>query len=126
VEALLVHEPADEQHELLVRRGELRAQARQVLDGLEVGRVDAVRDRGHACRRHAEHVDDLPAHVGRAGDHVVGRPHHPSLDAVDVRLRVLVDPALVAAVLGRVDGHQPRDAEPLRQPARRVSDEPVV
>ena len=40
----------------------------------------------------------------RAGDHPLGAVGHPALDAVDVGLRVLVDPALVAAVLGGVDG----------------------
>ena len=76
--------------------------------------------------RHAEDVRDLLAHELRAGDHVVGGAGHPPLDAVDVRLRVLVDPALVAAVLGRVHGHQPRHAPPPGQRAPRRGDEPVV
>ncbi len=57
---------------------------------------------------------------------MVGGAHHPALDAVDVRLRVLVDPALVAAVLGRVDGDEPRDAPAPGQLARRGGDQPVV
>ena len=57
---------------------------------------------------------------------MVGGAHHPPLDAVDVRLRVLVDPALVAPVLGRVHGHQPRHAAAAGQRTRRGGDEPVV
>ena len=74
----------------------------------------------------AEGVGDVLAHVGRAGDDAVGGADHPPLDAVDVRLRVLVDPALVAAVLGRVDGDQPRAAPAAGELARGVGDEPVV
>ena len=62
-------------------------------------------------------------------EHVItwsARADHPPLDAVDVRLRVLVHPALVAAVLGRVHGHQPRHPAPPRQRPRRRGDEPVV
>ena len=44
LEALLVDEPADEQHELLVGRGEARAQRVEVVDRLQVHRVDPVRD----------------------------------------------------------------------------------
>ena len=57
---------------------------------------------------------------------MVGGAHHPPLDGVDVRLRMLVDPALVAAVLGRVDGHQPRQPPAAHERARRRRDEPVV
>jgi hypothetical protein len=57
---------------------------------------------------------------------MVGRAHHPPLDRMDVRLRMLVHPALMAAVLGRVHGDQPRHAEPARELARRVGHEPVV
>ena len=77
-------------------------------------------------RDDAEHVGDLLAHEVRARDDVVGRAHHPALDAVDVRLRMLVDPALVAAVLGGVHGHQPRDAAAAGELARRGGDQPVV
>ena len=50
----------------------------------------------------------------------------PALDPVDVGLRVLVDPALVAAVLGRVDrGHQ-RRAEAAGEMVAGGRDEPVV
>ena len=52
--------------------------------------------------------------------------HHPPLDAVDVALRVLLHPALVAAVLGRVHGHEPRALEAPRQLARRARHQPVV
>ena len=57
---------------------------------------------------------------------LVRGPHHPPLDAVDVLLRVLLHPALVAAVLGRVHGHQPRALEAPRELARRAGDQPVV
>ena len=114
LEALLVDEPADQQHELLVGRGELGAQPARA------------RRRPGGCRSSgsipfgitvdpllvdAEDVGDLLAHVVRAGDHAVGAVRDPALDAVDVGLRVLVDPALVAAVLGRVDRRHQRRAE---------------
>ena len=78
------------------------------------------------ARGDAEDVGDLLAHELRARDHVVGGAGHPPLDAVDVRLRMLVHPALVAAVLGRVHGHQPRHAPPPGERARRRGDQPVV
>ena len=56
MEPLLVHEPADEQHQLLVLRREPRAQPGQVGDRLQVGRVDPVRDSGHPIQCHPEHV----------------------------------------------------------------------
>jgi hypothetical protein len=68
----------------------------------------------------------VAAHVVRARDHAVRGAHHPPLDAVDVLLRVLLDPALVAAVLRRVHGHEPRAPEPPRELARGARDEPVV
>ena len=74
----------------------------------------------------AEHVGDVAAHVVRAGDHVVGVADHAPLDRVDVALRVLVDPALVAAVLRRVHGHEPRHAGVAGQLARGAGDQPVV
>ena len=77
-------------------------------------------------RGDAEDVRDLLAHEVRAGDDVVGAAHHAPLDAVDVRLRVLVDPALVAPVLGRVHGDEPRDAAAAGERARRGGDQPVV
>ena len=126
VEALLVDEPADHQHELLVRRRELRAQPRQVGHRLQVGRVDPVRDHAHARGLDPERARDVLAHVGRAGDHAVRVADHPALDAVDVRLRVLLHPALVAAELRRVDGDQPRHLPAPREPARGGGDEPVV
>ena len=73
-----------------------------------------------------ERVRDVLAHVGRAGDHAVGGADHLALDAVDVRLRVLVHPALVAAVLRRVDGDEPGQPPAAGELARGVGDEPVV
>ena len=126
VEALLVDEPPDEQHEPLLRRRVLRPQPRKVGDRLEIVRVDAVGHHRHAVLVDPEHLGDVAAHVVRAGDHAVGRAHHPPFDAVDVALRMLVDPALVAAVLGRVDGHEPRAVEAPRQLAGRARHQPVV
>ena len=71
-------------------------------------------------------VGDVLAHVGRAGDDAVGAVGHPLLDAVDVRLRVLVDPALVAAVLRRVDRDDQRAAEAAREVVAGARDQPVV
>ena len=129
LEALLVDEPADQQHELLVR-------ARRT-------RPAGARSSGSSCGRRssgsipfgitvdpllvdAEDVGDLLAHVERAGDHPVGAVRDPALDAVDVGLRVLVDPALVAAVLGGVDRRHQRAAEAPRQVVAGHRDEPVV
>ena len=122
MEALLVHEPADQQHELLVRGGEPRAQPREVGHGLQIARVDAVRDDRHALG--AEHVAHLRGHVGRADDHPVGGAGHPPLGRVDDALRMLPHAARVAAVLRGVDGDEPR--HPAGQPACRVRDQPVV
>jgi hypothetical protein len=122
LEALLVDEPADEQDQLLVRLSEAHAEVVEVGDRYEVARVDPVRDHGDALLLEAVDVGDVPAHVGRAGDHALRAVGHPPLDPVDVRLRVLVDPALVAAVLGRVDRHRERAAEPLREMVARHRD----
>ena len=126
LKALLVDEPADEQHEALVGRGEARAQLVEVADGLQVGGVDPVRDHRDPPLVDLVDVGDVAAHVVRARDDVVGAARHPGLDAVDVGLRVLVDPALVAAVLGGVDRREVRAAQPLGEPGRRAGDEPVV
>ena len=126
VEALLVDEPADEQDQPLVRPRVAGAQPRQVGDRLQVAGVDAVGDRGDLRGGDPEHVGDVAAHVVRAGDHAVGVADHPPLDRVDVALRVLVDPALVAAVLGRVHGHEPRHAGVAGQLAGGAGDQPVV
>ena len=45
---------------------------------------------------------------------------------MDVGLRVLVDPALMAAVLGRVDRREIRAAQAVGEARRRARDEPVV
>ena len=127
VEALLVHEAADQQHEQLVgvRVASLATPA-DPSDRLEVARVDPVRDRGDLRRPDAEHVGDVHPHVARAGDHVIGAADHRALGGVDVGLRVVLDPALVAAVLGGVDGDQPRPIDLARRPVGRAGDEPVV
>ncbi len=57
---------------------------------------------------------------------MVGVADHPLLDRVDVRLRVLVDPSLVAAVLGRVHGHEPRHAGRAGEAAGGAGHQPVV
>ena len=69
----------------------------------------------HVRLLEAVDVGHVLAHVGRAGDQPLGPVGHPALDAVDVGLRVLVDPALVAPVLGGVDRDHERRAEALGQ-----------
>jgi hypothetical protein len=73
-----------------------------------------------------EDVDDLLTHEGGAGDHAVRAVADPALDAVDVGLGVLVDPALMAAMLGRVDGRDERRVEAAGEVVARVGDQPVV
>ena len=99
---------------------------REVVDGREVERVDAVGDDLDLGLVDAEHVGDVALHVVAADDDALGAAHHPALDAVDVALRVLVDPALVAAVLGGVDRRQVRAPRGARQPGGGRRDEPVV
>jgi hypothetical protein len=128
LETLLVDEPPDQQHELLVRSRELAAQAAQaaLVVGAQVVRVDPVRDHADALLLGAEDVGDLLAHVVGARDHPVGPVRDPALDAVDVALRVLVDPALVAAVLGGVDRHHQRTGEAPCEVVAGHRHEPVV
>ena len=102
------------------------AQGREVVDGREVERVDAVGDDLDLGLVDPEHVGDVALHVVAADDDALRAAHHPALDAVDVALRVLVDPALVAAVLGRVDRRQVRAPRRARQPGGGRRDEPVV
>jgi hypothetical protein len=117
LEALLVDEPPDEQDELLVRGREPAAELAHhgSVERLKVGRIDPVRDHRDAVLLDVVDVADVVAHVGGAGDHLVRAVRHPALDPVDVALRVLVDPALVAAELGRVDRHRERCADALRE-----------
>ena len=126
LEALLVDEPADQQHELLVLLGEAPAQGVEVVHRHQLRRVDPVRDHRHARLVQAVDVGHVLAHVGRAGDHALGAVGHPALDAVDVGLRVVVDPALVAPVLGRVDRDHERRAEAVGEVVARGRDQPVV
>jgi hypothetical protein len=84
LEALLVHQPADQQQQALVGSGELGAQALEVLHRLEVERVDPVRDHRHPRLLQAVDIGHVPAHVVRAGDHALGAVGHPPLDPVDV------------------------------------------
>ena len=72
LEALLVDEPADEQHEALVRLGERRSERREIGDGIEVGRIDAVRDHRDPRLVEIEDVGHVTAHVVRADDDLVG------------------------------------------------------
>ena len=126
LKALLVHEPPHEHHEALVRLRELPPEPVEVVDGLQVERVDPVRDHGHARLLEAVDVGHVAAHVMRAGDHAVRTVGHPSLHAVDMRLRVVVDPALVPTVLGGVDRHHQRAAEAVGQVVAGHRDEPIV
>ena len=57
---------------------------------------------------------------------MIGIADHRALGCVDVGLRVLVHPPLVAAVLGRVDGDQPREPRAAGDLAGRVGDQPVM
>src|SRR5207248_5511083 len=97
-----------------------------VTDGLDVEGVDAVLDDRCASRRYPEDAGHVVAHILRAGDDVVGAFHHPSLDCMDVRMRVLLDPTLVAAVLGRVNRDQPRAADAARYGLSHAGYEPIV
>jgi len=126
LEALLVDEAAGEQDQPLVRRGMPRAQRCEVADRPQVELVDPIRDDRHPVLRDAEDVGDMAAHVVAADDHALRAPRHPRLDGVDVRLRVVGDPALVAAVLGGVDRRHVRRAEPRGEHVGRRRDEPVV
>jgi hypothetical protein len=62
----------------------------------------------------AEDVGDLLAHVVRADDDAIRAVGDPALDAMDVGLRVVLDPALMAAVLGGVDRGDERRPEAAR------------
>jgi hypothetical protein len=107
LEALLVHEPSDEEDQPLVAVGEVRAKRVEVVDRHELGRVDPVGDHGDAGLVEAVDVRHVAAHVVRTGDDPVRAARHPALHLVDVGLRMLVHPALVPAVLGGVDGRDP-------------------
>ena len=112
----------------MVRRRELQPQAGELgrVGGLEVVRVDPVRDHRDLLVGDREDVGDLLPHVVGAGDHPVGTVGDPALNAVDMRLRVLVHPTLVAAVLGGVDGGHQGRPEPPRQVVAGHRHEPVV
>ena len=73
-----------------------------------------------------EDVRHVPAHVVGADDHRVRALGHPALDGVDVRLRLVLHPALVAPVLGGVDRRHIPHAQPLGERGGGVRDEPVV
>ncbi len=128
LEPLLIDEAADQDDQLLLGRGELGAQAGQLggVLGLQVVGVDPVGDHGHPLLLDPEDVGDLLAHVVRAGDHPLGAVGDPALDPVDVGLGVLVDPALVATVLGGVDRRHQRRAEALGEVIAGARDQPVV
>ena len=84
LEALLVHQPPDQQHQALVRRGEPGPQAVEVLGRLEIEWVDPVGDHGDPRLLQAVDVGDVAAHVVRARDDAVGAVGHPPFDPVDV------------------------------------------
>ena len=126
LETLLVNQPPDQQHEPLIGLCEARAEGVQVVHGHQLGGVDAVGDHGDPVLLEAVDVGHVLAHVGGAGDDPLSAVGHPSLDAVDVGLRVLVDPPLMAAVLGRVDGDHQRAPEALGQVVAGHRHEPVV
>ena len=128
LEALLVDQPADEQDEGLVGLGELGTQPPEliVVVGLQVLGIDPVGDHLDSLLLDPEDVDHLLAHEGGADQHPVGAVGDPALDTVDVGLGVLVDPALVAAVLGGMDGHHERGAEAACKVVAGVRDKPVV
>ena len=126
LEALLVDQPAHQQHQLLVGLGEAGPQRGEVVDGHQLGRVDPVGHHRHAVLLEAVDVGHVLAHVGRAGDQLLAAVGHPALDPVDVGLRVAVHPALVAAVLGGVDRDHQRAAEALGEVVPRRGHEPVV
>ena len=115
LKALLIDQPADEQHELLVRLGELRAQRLQVARRAQFARIDPVRDHRHAALVDVEDVRDVAAHVVGADDQRVGAPGHPTLDRMDVRLRIVLHPALMATMLGRMDRRHVRHVQALRE-----------
>ena len=128
LEALLVDQPTDEEDQGLVWLCELGAQPAQlvVVVGLQILRIDPVRDHLDPLLVDPEDVDHLLAHEGRADQHPVRAVRDPALDPVDVGLRMLVDPALMAAVLGRVDRRHQGCAEAPREVVAGVRDEPVV
>jgi hypothetical protein len=127
VEPLLVDEAAHQQHQALARLRVLRAQGVEVgVHVVEVVRVDPVRDHGDARGGHAEGGAHVAAHVVGAGDHVVGAADHLLLDRVDVGLRVPVDPALVTAELGGVNGDEPGPSDRPRERLGGAGHEPVV
>ncbi len=128
LEPLLVDEPADQEDEMLAGRRELGPEPLQLglLAERQIARVDPVRDHGDPRLRHGEDVGDLLAHVRRAGDHAVGAVADPALDAMDVGLRMFLDPALMAAVLGRVDRRHQRRPEAPGEVIAGGGDEPIV
>ena len=126
LEALLVDEPAHEQDEPLVGCGKARPQGVEVVHRHELGGVDPVRDHVHAALLEPVDVGHVLAHVRGAGDQAIRAIGHPALDAVDVGLRMLLDPALVAAVLRGMDRDHERRAEALREVVAGRGHKPVV
>ena len=129
VEALLVDQAPDQQHEA-APRGSAYLRPQRV----EVGGSTGSRSRGSIplgiavilAGRDAEHVGHVDAHVARAGDHVIGPAHHGALGGVDVGLGMVLDPALVAAELGGVHGDQPGSLDLAGGQLGGAGHEPVV
>ncbi len=127
MEPLFEHQPPDHQDQPLGGTRVAGADGRQVLfDTLQVAWIDSVGDRRDPPRRDAEHRRDVPAHVVRAGDQAVRAPHHRVLGGVDVGLRMLLHPALMAPELGRMHGHQPGDRGGPGDRPGRLGHQPVV
>src|SRR5258708_3229936 len=82
--------------DLLVRSGELPTQLAQIAARPQVAGVDAVGYDGDPALVQTEDVGHVAAHVVGADDHRVGAVGHPPLDRVDMRLRRILHPALVA------------------------------
>ena len=126
LKALLVDQSPNEQDELLGRLGVAAPQGRQVIDRREVEGIDPVRDDTDLGLVDLEHVGHVALHVVAADDHGLGAARHLTLDPVDVALRMPLDPALVAAELGGVDGGEVREPRLPRQGAGGAGHEPVV
>lgn len=91
VEALLVHESPDQQHEPLVRLAVPGPELAQIAGHRhQVARIDPVLDRRDPGAWDTEHARHVASHVPRAGDHTVSVTGHVPFGGVNLRLRVLL------------------------------------